>query len=340
MVQVAGRARAGRSADEVDASASRVGGVGAEARRRRRRRRRRASGCRAARPGGRSSRGCRRSRAGRGPKPSSTIATGQSAPRSPRASVSAECARVPTPMSSTTVWSRPPPSSRIWSWPVTTVNAVATPRWVSGMPAIAGTEMALVIPGTTSTSTPGIPAGGELLAAAAEDVGVAALEPDDGLAVPGQLHEQRVDRVLRDGVVAGELADVDDLGGAARRRRRRGRRARARAPSRSATMTSAASRARSPLTVSRPGSPGPAPTSQTLPACPTAVGCHRAPPVTRRPRRFSIRRSIGPKKSSSIRMPITRMRRIVAEHAGEVGELARLLRASSRGRSRSCRRRR
>ena len=52
----------------------------------------------------------------------------------------------------------------------------------------------------------------ELLAAAAEDVRVAALEAHDRLAVAGELDEQRVDRVLRHGVVAGQLADVDDLG--------------------------------------------------------------------------------------------------------------------------------
>ena len=33
------------------------------------------------------------------------------------------------------------------------MKAVATPRWVSGMPATAGTETALVMPGTTSTTT-------------------------------------------------------------------------------------------------------------------------------------------------------------------------------------------
>ena len=83
---------------------------------------------------------------------------------------------------------------------------------MSGMPAIAGTEMALVMPGTTSTSTPASRQKRELLAAAAEDERVAALEPHDALAVAGEGDEQRVDRVLRHGVVAGQLADVDDLG--------------------------------------------------------------------------------------------------------------------------------
>ena len=52
---------------------------------------------------------------------------------------------------------------------------------------------------------------GELFRAAAEDVGVAALQPDDLLALACELDEEGVDGVLRHGVVSGELADVDDL---------------------------------------------------------------------------------------------------------------------------------
>ena len=44
--------------------------------------------------------------------------------------------------------STPAPSSH--SWPVTTANDEATPRWVKGMPADAGTATAEVTPGTTS----------------------------------------------------------------------------------------------------------------------------------------------------------------------------------------------
>ena len=72
--------------------------------------------------------------------------------------------------------------------------------------------MALVTPDTTSTSTPASRQKRELLAAAAEHVRVAALEAHDALALAGELHEQGVDGVLRHGVVARELADVDDLG--------------------------------------------------------------------------------------------------------------------------------
>ena len=58
----------------------------------------------------------------------------------------------------------------------------------------------------------GVAAERDLLAAAPEDERVAALEPHDLLAVAGEGDEQLVDGVLRHRVVAGELADVDDLG--------------------------------------------------------------------------------------------------------------------------------
>lgn len=51
-----------------------------------------------------------------------------------------------------------------------------------------------------------------LLATASEDERVAALQPHDLLAVAGEGDEEFVDRVLRHGMVAGELADIDDLG--------------------------------------------------------------------------------------------------------------------------------
>ena len=40
------------------------------------------------------------------------------------------------------------------TWPETTVNSCATPRCVTGMPASAGTEIELVMPGTTEHGTP------------------------------------------------------------------------------------------------------------------------------------------------------------------------------------------
>ena len=57
-------------------------------------------------------------------------------------------------MSSTRVWSDRGGNEGSSSWPVTTVNPRLAPRWVTGMPAAAGTLTALVTPGTTSTGTP------------------------------------------------------------------------------------------------------------------------------------------------------------------------------------------
>ena len=74
------------------------------------------------------------------------------------------------------------PGSR---WPDTTVKSAATPRWVSGMPAAAGAASAELMPGHHRHRHAGRDAGEELLAAAAEDERVAALEPDHPLARPG-----------------------------------------------------------------------------------------------------------------------------------------------------------
>ena len=51
-----------------------------------------------------------------------------------------------------------------------------------------------------------------LLAAAAEDERIAALEPHHAPPRPRPVDQQRLDVVLLDGVVAGALADVDELG--------------------------------------------------------------------------------------------------------------------------------
>ena len=86
------------------------------------------------------------------------------------------------------------------------------PRWVTGMPAAAGTATALVTPGTTRTVDPGGSAGQDLLAASAEHERVAALQPDDDLTAPRPLDHQLLDPVLAGRVVVRELADVDQLG--------------------------------------------------------------------------------------------------------------------------------
>ena len=50
--------------------------------------------------------------------------------------------------------STPPGRVSSPTWPVTTVTEVDRPRWVTGIPAAAGTAIAEVTPGTTSQGTP------------------------------------------------------------------------------------------------------------------------------------------------------------------------------------------
>ena len=80
--------------------------------------------------------------------------------------------------------------------PVTTVTDAATPRWVTGMPAAAGTPKADVTPGTTSQATPASRQRLHLFAAPAEEEGVAALEPDHHGRRPPVLDEQAGDLLL------------------------------------------------------------------------------------------------------------------------------------------------
>ena len=96
------------------------------------------------------------------------------------------------------------------SCPDAMVTWRARPRWVTGMPAAAGTATALVTPGHDLDGDARGEAGQGLLAAAAEHERVAALEPHDAAAGLGVLDEQPVDLVLGQRVVAGGLADVDD----------------------------------------------------------------------------------------------------------------------------------
>ena len=69
--------------------------------------------------------------------------------------------------------------------PETTVNSCATPRWVTGMPAGGGHRDRAGDAGHDGHRYPGRRAGEQLLAAAAEDERVAALEPHHELARPG-----------------------------------------------------------------------------------------------------------------------------------------------------------
>lgn len=109
-------------------------------------------------------------------------------------------------------------------------------------------------PGTTLETNPGIGEFLGLLAAASEDVGVAALEAHDGLAGAGLGDEQGVEFLLGDGVLLGALAAVNDLGGPGREAQEVG------VDQGVGTTTSARPSNSAPRMVSRPASPGPAPT--------------------------------------------------------------------------------
>ena len=93
-----------------------------------------------------------------------------------------------------------------------------------------------------------------LLAAASEDERVAALQPHDALAFLGAAHHQRLGLLLRHGLPAALLADEQQLRVRARAVERRGR---DQAVVEDHVGRAISSRARA---VSRPGSPGPAPT--------------------------------------------------------------------------------
>ena len=94
--------------------------------------------------------------------PSCTTATGVSAGRPPASSASANASIRSTPIISTIVpRSRASASQsvRLCGWPGatcpdTTTISWATPRWLTGTSATAGTAKALVTPGTTVTGTP------------------------------------------------------------------------------------------------------------------------------------------------------------------------------------------
>ena len=151
-----------------------------------------------------------------GVHPRSTSATGVSAGRPAAMSAAAVSASRVTPIRSTRVASgaASAAAARTCSAPScaeATTKDAATPRWVRGMPAAAGTETADVTPGTTSTGTPWARQCRASSPPRPEDEGVAALEADDALAEPGVVDEELVDALLADRVVAGGLPDVDDL---------------------------------------------------------------------------------------------------------------------------------
>ena len=106
--------------------------------------------------------------------------------------------------------------------PEITVKSCATPRWVTGIPARAGTATGLVSPGTTVTGTPAARQSLDLLETPAEDRAVAALEPNHPLPGRHPVDQDPVDLLLRGGPAAGSLRRRS-----ARRRRAAHRAARA-----------------------------------------------------------------------------------------------------------------
>ncbi len=91
------------------------------------------------------------------------------------------------------------------------MNPCDTPRWVAGTPTRPGTAIALVTPGHDLDRHARGQAGVDLLATAAEDERVTALEPYDGPAGERVLDQQGVDGLLRGEPAARDLAHVDDL---------------------------------------------------------------------------------------------------------------------------------
>ena len=151
--------------------------------------------------------------------PSEITATGVVGERPWPTSSAAIAAAFSTAIISTRVPPRPatalqPTSESGWPgarWPDTTVKSWATPRWVTGMPAVAGTPIGLGSPGTTRDRHAGLAARQHLLEAAAEHEGVAALEPHHPLAGAGAVDEHRVDLLLRRRTAARQLGHVDEL---------------------------------------------------------------------------------------------------------------------------------
>ena len=80
------------------------------------------------------------------------------------------------------------------------------------MTAVAAQPAAAVTPGTISNGDAGLEQRLDLLAAAAEDQRVAALEPDHALTELAAPHQERVDLGLAHEVAGPLLADIDQLG--------------------------------------------------------------------------------------------------------------------------------
>ena len=144
------------------------------------------------------------------------------------------------------------------AWPDTTRKPVDIDRCVTGMPASSGAATALLIPGTISNGNAGVRERQRLFPAAAEHERVAALEPDDALAAARGANHQPVDELLETAWRPARFPTKIAATGGAR-------------PSTvgidQRVVQHEVGLGQSPggPRVSRSGSPGPAPTSATVP---------------------------------------------------------------------------
>jgi len=102
------------------------------------------------------------------------------------------------------------------SWADATMNDEVIDRWVTGIPAAAGTEMALVTPRNDVDVDSGLDTCEGFFAAAAKDEGVAALDAHDRLPSFALATRTAFDFGLGSGMAASGLPDIDDLDAFAR----------------------------------------------------------------------------------------------------------------------------
>ncbi len=190
-------------------------------------------------------------------------ATGVDGSSPPAMSSVAISARWATPMRTTIV---PPTAasdrqsmsgSPARRWPVTTVNAAETPRWVTGIPAAAGAATDELMPGTISNGTPASASAWASSPPRPKTNGSPPLSRTTSL--PWRPSSTSSVEIIswgigRPGRLPTSMRSADS-----------GTSASTPSPtSASWTTTSAVARSRTALTVRRSGSPGPAPTSATL----------------------------------------------------------------------------
>ena len=194
--------------------------------------------------------------------PLRTAATGVSGARPPSIRRWAITARRPAPMRITRVPPTRASASQSTSvrslagssCPVTTVKWVETPRWVTGIPAYAAAPMALVMPGTTSKAMPAAASASASSPPRPNTNGSPPLRRTTHPAVrPRSTRTWLICSWVRSTRPGAFPAGISSAPAGARARSAGDAR-------RSYTTTSARRSSSAPRTVTRPGSPGPAPT--------------------------------------------------------------------------------